>query len=82
MRLLVSPVRSCQVGGSASGAEVFGYGVAFGDNRAGLVDRHWSAVDVAQDIWLSGARQQAMILVKSAVAMWHSAGCGVCPRRS
>ena len=35
------------VGGFASGAEIFGYGVLFGDDRAGLVCGHGCAVDVA-----------------------------------
>jgi hypothetical protein len=32
----------------------FGYCVAFGDDRSGLVDGYWSAVDVTELVWLSG----------------------------
>ena len=50
-----TPVRSCCVGGSALGAAVFGYCVAFGNDLAGLVDGYWCAVDVTELVWLSGA---------------------------
>jgi hypothetical protein len=40
---------------SGQGQAVFGYGVAFGDDLAGLVDCYWSAVDVTQLVGLFGA---------------------------